>query len=127
MGSLEMKQNDDSSNELTLDELTSPSHYSSGDSMNIPFGVIDSYIDDDKKESLPAMTPMLCLADSWTVNDVLLWFKKVENGMVIERYPNITDKLLSLKIGGRALRRIDDETLKKLGIPNPTHRVLVLQ
>jgi len=115
-------QNDDS-----LDDLTSPSHCSSADSMNVPLSVMDSYDQKEEEDSVPSMHPMLHLADSWTVHDVLLWFKKVENGLIFEKYPNINDKLLSLKIDGHSLRRIDDETLQKLGIQNLSHRMLILQ
>lgn len=118
----------------SLHLISSPLSTGSNDSksrgsIDIPFSEMNGNgpnDDDHKEDPMPQFAPTLNLVSSWTVNDVLLWFKKLENGMFMEYYPDIADRLMARQIDGFKLKTLDDLTLQKLGVKNPTHRALIL-
>merc|ERR1711902_482538 len=63
---------------------------------------------------------------SWGADEVALWMRGLEGGLIVKLYPQILDGLRKLNVNGVRLKALNDMNLEQLGITDALHRALIM-
>lgn len=64
---------------------------------------------------------------SWSTNDILLWMKSIENGLISKRYPKVMKRIKDLKITGSNIKTLNAINLMDWGVDEDLHRALIME
>jgi len=64
---------------------------------------------------------------TWSTNDILLWMKSIENGLISKRYPKIMKRIKDLKITGEHIKTLNDINFREWGVNDDLHRALIME
>lgn len=65
--------------------------------------------------------------ENWTNNDVLIWIKSIENGLISKRYSNTIKQIKDLKITGAQLKTLNDLNFQSWGVSEALHRAIIME
>eukprot|EP00486_Rosalina_sp_Unknown_P002349 CAMPEP_0201576258 /NCGR_PEP_ID=MMETSP0190_2-20130828/21980_1 /ASSEMBLY_ACC=CAM_ASM_000263 /TAXON_ID=37353 /ORGANISM="Rosalina sp." /LENGTH=245 /DNA_ID=CAMNT_0048006943 /DNA_START=1328 /DNA_END=2065 /DNA_ORIENTATION=- len=64
---------------------------------------------------------------SWSTNDVLLWVKSIENGLISKRYPKVMKRIKDGKITGENIKTLNVMNFEDWGMDEPLHIALIME